>query len=33
MLVVEEDPALLLDRYAIYEPPNVSKWFDPIRKP
>ncbi|HBL66637.1 MAG TPA: TIGR00730 family Rossman fold protein [Achromobacter sp.] len=30
MLVVEEDPALLLDRYAIYEPPNVSKWFDPI---
>ena len=31
MLVVEEDPAVLLDRYAIYEPPNVSKWFDPIK--
>ena len=33
MLVVEEDPALLLDRYAIYEPPSISKWFDPVRKP
>jgi len=33
MLVVEEDPALLLDRYAIYEPPNITKWFDPVRKP
>ncbi len=31
MLVVESDPALLLDRYAIYEPPNVSKWFDPVK--
>jgi uncharacterized protein (TIGR00730 family) len=31
MLVVEDDPALLLDRYAIYEPPNVSKWFDPVK--
>jgi uncharacterized protein (TIGR00730 family) len=31
MLVVEEDPALLLDRYAMYEPPNVSKWFEQIK--
>lgn len=31
MLVVESDPATLLDRYAIYEPPNVSKWFEPVK--
>lgn len=30
MLVVESDPVALLDRYARYEPPNISKWFEPV---
>ncbi|HYG41481.1 MAG TPA: TIGR00730 family Rossman fold protein [Bordetella sp.] len=29
MLVVESQPAALLDRYAAYQPPTVSKWIDP----
>lgn len=29
MLMVESDPAALLDRFAIYEPPTVAKWLDP----
>jgi uncharacterized protein (TIGR00730 family) len=28
MLIVEEHPAALLDRYAAYTPPTVSKWID-----
>lgn len=27
MLVVENDPRLLLDRFAVYSPPTVSKWI------
>lgn len=29
MLIVENDPAALLDRYADYTPPTVSKWIEP----
>ncbi|MVW79352.1 TIGR00730 family Rossman fold protein [Bordetella sp. 02P26C-1] len=28
MLIVEQQPATLLDRYAAYTPPTVSKWID-----
>ncbi|MCD0505303.1 TIGR00730 family Rossman fold protein [Bordetella petrii] len=28
MLIVEDQPAALLDRYASYQPPTVSKWID-----
>ncbi len=31
MLIVERDPDALLDRYAVYEPPHVSKWFEPVK--
>jgi uncharacterized protein (TIGR00730 family) len=27
MAIVETDPALLLDRFATYEPPTVAKWI------
>lgn len=27
MLIVEEDPRMLLERFAIYEPPRVKKWI------
>lgn len=27
MAIVETDPALLLDRFASYEPPTVAKWI------
>ncbi len=27
MAIVETDPALLLDRFATYEPPTVTKWI------
>jgi len=29
MLIVDNQPATLLDRYAAYTPPTVSKWIDP----
>lgn len=29
MLIIESDPAALLDRYADYTPPTVSKWIAP----
>ncbi|CAM4124555.1 hypothetical protein BOTU111922_24075 [Bordetella tumulicola] len=29
MLIVENEPAALLDRYAAYTPPTVSKWISP----
>ena len=29
MLIVESQPAALLDRYAAYTPPTVSKWINP----
>jgi uncharacterized protein (TIGR00730 family) len=28
MILVESDPATLLDRFADYEPPQVEKWLD-----
>ncbi|MVW71431.1 TIGR00730 family Rossman fold protein [Bordetella sp. 15P40C-2] len=28
MLIVEQQPSALLDRYAAYTPPTVSKWID-----
>ncbi|WZB69808.1 TIGR00730 family Rossman fold protein [Achromobacter xylosoxidans] len=31
MLVVEQDPVALLDRYAAYRAPVVSKWFEPVK--
>ncbi|MBP6706860.1 MAG: TIGR00730 family Rossman fold protein [Achromobacter sp.] len=31
MLVVEQDPVALLDRYAAYQAPIVSKWFEPVK--
>ncbi|MBN8999792.1 MAG: LOG family protein, partial [Rhizobiales bacterium] len=27
MAIVETDPARLLDRFAAYEPPSVTKWI------
>ena len=27
MLAVDSDPAVLLDHFAAYQPPNVSKWI------
>ena len=29
MLIVDSEPAALLDRYAAYTPPTVSKWIEP----
>ena len=29
MMIMEEDPARLLDRFATYEPPRVKKWLGP----
>ena len=31
MLLVETDPARLLDRFEAYEPPAIPKWIDPRR--
>lgn len=28
MLIVEQEPSALLDRFASYQPPNVQKWLD-----
>jgi predicted Rossmann-fold nucleotide-binding protein len=28
MLLVGDDPAALLDRFAAYRPPRVEKWID-----
>ena len=27
MLMVEENPVTLLDRFATYEPPRINKWI------
>ena len=27
MLIIEHDPTVLLDRFAAYVPPSVSKWI------
>src|SRR5450830_419728 len=29
LLIVEHEPAALLDRFASYQPPSVQKWLDP----
>ena len=29
MMIMEENPARLLDRFEAYEPPRVKKWLGP----
>jgi uncharacterized protein (TIGR00730 family) len=29
MIIMEQSPSVLLDRFAVYEPPRVKKWIGP----
>jgi hypothetical protein len=29
MMIMEDDPAALLDRFAVYQAPQVRKWLGP----
>jgi hypothetical protein len=32
MVLIDDDPAVLLDRLAAWTPPQVQKWLDPAQR-